>query len=136
MDVANVTTQTAGPARLAAQSGQPEGFASLFKGSAAAADRAEGSEQQQIRHAANQLVSSGLLKPLFDQMRSSPFKVERFHGGQGEKAFMQQMHTILADRISQSASFNVGEAIYQKMTRRLDGIATGSSQGTQVNTHG
>jgi len=99
------------------------------------------SEQQKVRRATDQLVASALLKPLFSQMRDSPFKVEKFHGGQGEKAFMQRLHTVLADRITQSANFGVGDAIYEKMTRQLPATGPSNAQPqsqfqSQIDTHG
>jgi hypothetical protein len=112
-----------------------EGFNTLLNGNAPSAPQPQQNQAAQVRQAADKLVSSALLKPLFDQMRSSPFKVARFHGGQGEKAFMQQLHAILGDRISQSANFGVGDAVYDKMTRYLNpaGEATPSRE---VNTYG
>jgi Rod binding domain-containing protein len=126
------TTNTSGAGALP-RTGQA-GFNSFLTKASDQVENRGLSQQQKLRRASDQLVSSALLKPLFKQMRSSPFKVERFHGGQGEKAFMQQLHTVLADRISQSANFGLGDAIYEKMARQLPGVD--QQHGTQVNTHG
>jgi hypothetical protein len=128
--------------RTAGRAAQPagrssEGFMRLLKGGRPGGGDEDG-QQQKLRQATEQLVSSALLKPLFKQMRSSPFRVERFHGGQGEKAFMQQFHTLLADRITRSTNFNLVDAIHDKMAKQYQRTkeAAGPSSGQEVNVHG
>ena len=108
-----------------------ERFKRMLAGQEGRMPDASQSEKQKLRRASEQLVSSALLKPLFKQMRNSPFKVERFHGGQGEKAFMQQLHTVFSDRISESARFGIADAVYDKMSKALPGAQTGSEVDTR-----
>lgn len=136
MELSALTGQSSDASRVQMQaSRRQQGFSSMLTGSSRQAEARGLTQKQQIERASEQLVSSALIKPLFKQMRESPFKVERFHGGQGEQAFMQQLHTVLADRITNSANFNVADAIYQKMTRSVTGPTRGETPGG-VDTHG
>jgi hypothetical protein len=132
-----IQPQTRGPAQSA-----QTGFRQLLTGAPGQTAARNAGDEQKLRQAAQQLVSSALLKPLFEQMRSSPFRVERFHGGQGEKAFMQQLHTVLADRVTASSNFKVVDAIYDKMvdqyraSQKSSGDTAEQTTGQGLNLHG
>jgi len=126
-----LTVQTAG--RQTRSSGD---FKSLLGNGVAPGER-DLSRDEQLRQAADKLVASALIKPLLKQVQDSPFRVERFHGGQGEKAFRQRLNTVLADRITRSANFNVADAIYQKMSKQYENTIPGAAAGKQgVNANG
>lgn len=71
----------------------------------------------ELRQAAQQLVAQALFMPLLKQARESPFKVERFHGGQGEQAFGGQLDAALADRMATRADYPLIDAIVDRMSR-------------------
>lgn len=89
------------------------------------------STSDKAHKAAQQFVSSALILPLLKQMRSSTFKSDLFHGGQGEDAFGPQLDQILSDRIvkrmstpeklsaSGSATQSMGlvDAVYKQIMR-------------------
>lgn len=101
------------------------------------------------KQAAQQFVSTALVLPLLKQMRSSPFKSDYLHGGQGEDAFGPQLDQILADRIVERMStpakvsddarttpgLGLVDAVYRRIMRQADHQPAASNrQG--VNTHG
>lgn len=105
-------------ARPAAASAKPQGgFGELMRVSFDRAAGAAGTRSEQLRSAANQLVSVAFIKPLMAQMHESPFKSELFHGGQGEAMFQEHLDTVLADRITERANLPIAEAIYQRIAR-------------------
>jgi hypothetical protein len=127
----NIVPQTAGPQTR----GESAFHTSLAEGMQPP-ERDMG-RKQRLKQASDKLVASALIKPLLKQVQDSPFRVERFHGGQGEKAFQQRLHTVLADRITRSANFNVAEAVYDKMSQRFDKqVSPDNGAGGEINTHG
>lgn len=66
---------------------------------------------QDLRAAADQLVSTAFIRPLLAQARQDPFKSDLFHGGRGEEIFGEQLDGILADRITSAAGFSLTEAV-------------------------
>lgn len=62
------------------------------------------SASDKAQEAAQQFISTALVLPMLKQMRSSAFKSDLFHGGQGEDAFGPQLDQILSDRIVQRMS--------------------------------
>jgi len=136
MNVTPTTPSQSSSPAAASRPGQAQGqgFNSFLTKASSDAEARGLSRSGQARRAADQLVSSALLKPLFEQMRNSPFKVERFHGGQGEKAFMEQLHTVLGDRITSSANFSVGDAIYEKVAQSPD--IPSQRERQEVDVHG
>ena len=86
--------------RLAAQTGADFASAPVFNGFLDRA-RSEGmGEEAQLREAAEKLVSTTLIMPMFEQLRNDPLAVNLFHGGRSEKIFQQQMDQVLSDRIA------------------------------------
>jgi len=71
----------------------------------------EDKSDRKLREAAQQMVAQALFMPLLKQARESPFKVERFHGGQGEQAIGGQLDAALADRMAGRAD---GERAMQR----------------------
>ncbi len=74
----------------------------------------QGSREERIKAAANQLVSVAFIKPLMAQVRQSPFKNEMFSGGQGAEIFQDHLDTLLADRMTQRTSYSIADAVYRK----------------------
>ncbi len=69
------------------------------------------------REAAQQLVSTTLLQPVFAAMREDPLRVEKFHGGPGERMFGSQLDTLLADRVASKTDMPLIESIAKQFTR-------------------
>lgn len=91
--------------------------------------RSEGqSEEAQLREAAEKLVSTTMIMPMFEQLRNDPLATNMFHGGRGEKIFQQQMDQILSDRIAGATRFDVVDAVYKQLSAR--------SNGGEVNANG
>ncbi|MGB0767510.1 MAG: rod-binding protein [Phycisphaeraceae bacterium] len=79
--------------------------------------RSEGrGEGAQLREAAEKLVSTTLIMPLFEQMRSDPLAANLVHGGRTEKVFQQQMDQVLADRIAGATRFDLVDAVYKQLS--------------------
>ena len=94
------------------------------------------SEQQQAEDAAQKLVASAFLKPMFDQLRENTFKTKFFDGGRGEKAFTQRLHTRLGDRLSKQMDLPLTDAVTRFVMQK--GAASDSVQqtGNEVDRHG
>ena len=102
-----------------------QGFASapVFNGFL---DRAysEGQGQEaQLREAAEKLVSTTLIMPLFEQLRNDPLAANLIHGGRGEKIFQQQMDQVLSDRIAGATRFDLVDAVYKQLSTAVKGEA-------------
>lgn len=114
--------------RLAAQTGGDFTTAPVFNGFMDRA-RSEGqSPEEQLREAAEKLVSTTLIMPMFEQLRNDPLAVNMFHGGRGEKIFQQQMDQVLSDRIAGATRFDLVDSVYKQLSAAVKGGA--------VNTHG
>jgi Rod binding domain-containing protein len=74
-----------------------------------------GTRAEQIKAAANQLVSVAFIKPMLTQMRQSPFKNEMFGGGQGAEIFQEHLDTVLADRMAMRTTFSIADAAYKRI---------------------
>ncbi len=81
------------------------------------------SRQEQVREAANQLVSVAFVKPLLAQIRKNPLRNDLFHGGMGEDTFQEHLDTLLADRVASRMNSSLADSIYKKFLG-----AQGSSQ--------
>ena len=91
--------------------------------------RSEGQgEEAQLREAAEKLVATTLIMPLFEQLRSDPLAANLVHGGRGEKIFQQQMDQILSDRIAGASRFDVVDAVYKQLSQAM--------KGGELNTNG
>ncbi len=91
--------------------------------------RSEGqSEEAQLREAAEKLVATTLIMPMFEQLRSDPLATNMFHGGRGEKIFQQQMDQVLSDRIAGATRFDLVDSVYKQLSA--------AAKGGAVNTHG
>lgn len=116
------------PSRVDTASRQGVASAPVFNGLLDRA-RSEGQgEAPQLREAAEKLVSTTMIMPLFEQMRSDPLAANLIHGGRGEKIFQQQMDQILSDRIAGATNFDVVDAVYRQLSQ--------AAKGGEVNTHG
>lgn len=74
-------------------------------------------QKDELREAAEQLVSTTLIMPLFDQLRSDPLAANLFHGGQAESVFRRQLDQTLADRIAGSSGFDLVDSIYDQFAK-------------------
>ena len=91
--------------------------------------RTEGqSEEAQLREAAEKLVATTLIMPMFEQLRNDPLATNLFHGGRGEKIFQQQMDQVLSDRIAGATRFDLVDSVYKQLSAAANGEA--------VNTRG
>ena len=114
--------------RLAAQTGGDFASAPVFNGFLDRA-RSEGqSEEAQLREAAEKLVSTTLIMPMFEQLRNDPLATNLFHGGRGEKIFQQQMDQVLSDRIAGATRFDLVDSVYKQLSA--------AAKGGELNTHG
>jgi hypothetical protein len=64
--------------------------------------------------ASRDLVGVALLSPLMKMARQDPFKVERFHGGQAEEAFGEQLDNEVVKQMVGKMNLPVVDAIYRK----------------------
>lgn len=91
--------------------------------------RSEGqSEEEQLREAAEKLVATTLIMPMFEQLRNDPLATNMFHGGRGEKIFQQQMDQVLSDRIAGATRFDLVDSVYKQLSSAIKSEA--------LNTHG
>jgi len=74
-----------------------------------------------LRDAAEQLVATTFIMPLFSQLRNDPMASEMFHGGRGEKVFQQQLDQVLSDRISTGAGFELVDTVADYFAGRRGG---------------
>jgi Rod binding domain-containing protein len=75
---------------------------------------------REARRAAAQFVGQTFFKPIFKQMRDSPFKSELFSGGRGEEVFGSMLDGILAERMGGA----VGGRLIDALVRQLDPVAS------------
>ena len=114
--------------RLSAQSGEDFAAAPVFNGFLDRA-RSEGqTEEAQLREAAEKLVATTLIMPMFEQLRNDPLAAKLFHGGRGEEIFQQQMDQVLSDRIAGATRFDLVDSVYQYLSS--------AAKGEALNTHG
>ena len=106
--------------RLAAlNNDQPVASAPVFNGFLDRA-RSEGqSEEEQLREAAEKLVATTLIMPMFEQLRNDPLATDLFHGGRGEKIFQQQMDQVLSDRIAGATRFDLVDSVYKQLSSAI-----------------
>ena len=114
--------------RPAAQSAGDRPSAPVFAGLLDRAYSEGGTTEQQLREAAEKLVSTTFIMPMFEQLRSDPLAANLMHGGRAEKVFQQQLDQVLSDRISSATSFDLVDSVYKQLNADLTGKA--------VATHG
>lgn len=86
--------------------------------------RSEGqSEDAQLREAAEKLVATTLIMPMFEQLRNDPLAANLFHGGRGEEIFQQQMDQVLSDRIAGATRFDLVDSVYKHLSDAAKGKA-------------
>lgn len=102
--------------------------APVFAGMLDRARSEGGTTEEQLREAAEQLVSTTFIMPMFEQLRSDPLAANLYHGGRAEKIFQQQLDQVLSDRIASATSFDLVDSVYQQLSRDVAGKA--------VDTHG
>ena len=115
--------------------------ASALKGREDAQRNNQNTAPEEAQKAAQQLVASAFLQPMFKQLRESQFKTGLFDGGQAEQAFQQRLHTRIADRMSQTMDLPMVDAVARYVSQR--GGASGEAsqtaapeRGSEVNRHG
>ena len=87
------------------------------------------SPQERLRELSEMFVSSAMIMPMFEQLRSGPLTENNiFHGGQGEKIFQQQLDQVLADRMAGATHFDLVDTVYNHFSQQVN--------GKTVNTHG
>ena len=114
------------PSRVDTSDAQQFASAPVFNGFLDRA-RSEGqSDEDQLREAAEKLVSTTMIMPLFEQLRNDPLAVNMMHGGRGETIFQQQMDQILSDRIAGATRFDVVDAVYKQLSSAMksEGLST------------
>lgn len=84
-------------------------------------------KKDELREAAEQLVSTTFIMPLFDQLRDDPLAANMFHGGQAETIFRRQLDQTLSDRIAGGAGLDIVDAIYNEFSKHA---GTGASAVT------
>ena len=106
-DLASATVRP----RLQAPTGEP-----TPPGAEPAGDARSEKRMREIRKAAEQLVASTFIMPMFNQLRQDPLAANLFHGGRGESVFQQQLDTELSDRIAAGTGFDLVEAVVKKFS--------------------
>ena len=86
------------------------------------------SPEEQLREAAEMFVSTSMIMPMFQELRSNPLSANLFHGGQAESIFQQQLDQVLSDRIASATRFDMVDAVYNQLHHDVVGKA--------VKTHG
>ncbi len=74
-------------------------------------------QKQQLRQAAEQLVSEAFLKTLMSMHRDSSLKGKYGHGGRGEEVFGSQLDTILAEESSSAMRSTLTDAVMRQLAR-------------------
>ena len=87
----------------------------------------QGSDTQQLRTAAEQLVSHALLMPMMKMMRNDPFQTDLFHGGMAEDMFAAQLDQHMADAMAGRVGSPIVDAVYSHFT---------GGRGSEVDQHG
>lgn len=123
----SILTAAQGATRYSASADRPA-TAPVFAGLLDRARSEGGSREAQLREAAEKLVSTTMITPMFEQMRDDPLASELFHGGRAEKIFQQQLDQVLADRIAGATRFDLVDSVYNQLSQSLVGKA--------VDTHG
>lgn len=95
-------------------------------------------DEQKIRLAAQQLVATTLLKPIFSQIRQDPFKSDLFNGGRTEKIFGEQLDNILADRMVKKQGFGLVDSVYNNFMKNAQKAISLDAQNIQqgIDLHG
>ena len=82
----------------------------------------EGSREERIHEAAQQLVATSLVQPILNSLTKSPFQEGRFAPGPVEERFMPLLHRHLSDRIVASANFGLIESLTNHLTARSGSV--------------
>ena len=104
-----------------------------------AVERGEGEDEQamkqeEAREAAEQLVASALLQPMFEQLREGQFEADFLKPRPGRDAFEQKLHTRLADDMVQRMDLPIVDAVTRFVTKDQGGAS--SQPGMEVDRHG
>ena len=106
--------------RLAAPTARTSS-APVFNGFMDRARSEGGTSDEQLREAAEKLVSTTLIMPMFEQLRNDPLAANLVHGGRGEAIFQQQMDQVLSDRIAGATNFDLVDSVYNQLSREAAG---------------
>ncbi|MFI4859130.1 MAG: hypothetical protein ACIAXF_00470 [Phycisphaerales bacterium JB063] len=108
-------------AQGAGQADQPRPFSEVLTAVSDELKAAAEKKSQEVRGAAEQLVATTFIMPLFSQLRSDPMGSDMFDGGRGEAIFQQQLDQILSDRISTGAGFDLVDTVATYFSGRPSG---------------
>ncbi len=107
-------------ARLGAFVERPSS-APVFNGFLDRARSEGGTSEEQLREAAEKLVATTLIMPMFERLRNDPLAANLVHGGRGEKIFQQQLDQVLSDRIAGATNFDLVDSVYKQLSREAVG---------------
>jgi len=79
--------------------------------------RPEGLEFPKLRKAVNELVGLTFFDTMLKISSNDALKSEYGHGGRGEEAFQRQLDMVLAEKVTSSGRFDLGESIYQRILK-------------------
>ncbi|MEY5032412.1 MAG: hypothetical protein RL354_1443 [Planctomycetota bacterium] len=94
--------------------------ASLLAPDARLAARARSGDTRALAYeAAKTLVTEGLVKPVFAQLREGGFAAEGFAPGTAERRFRPMFDAILADRVVEGSNFALVERTADRFERSM-----------------
>ena len=94
--------------------------ASLLAPDAQLAARARSGDTRALAYeAAKTLVTEGLVKPVFAQLREGGFAAEGFGPGTAERRFRPMFDAILADRVVEGSNFALVERTADRFERSM-----------------
>ncbi|MDG2423471.1 MAG: hypothetical protein P8M22_05775 [Phycisphaerales bacterium] len=101
----------------------PAPMSTMTPGYASAIGRvSNGTRDEKIQEAAQQLVATSLVQPILASLTKSPFQDGRFAPGPVEERFTPLLHRHLSDRIVASANFGLVEALTSHLTSRSGSV--------------
>ncbi|MEE2906939.1 MAG: hypothetical protein VX527_03810 [Planctomycetota bacterium] len=101
----------------------PPSMSSMTPGFAATLGRvSEGSREERIHQAAEQLVATSLVQPILASLTKSPFREGPFAPGPVEERFTPLLHRHLSDRIVASSNFGLVQALTDQLTARTGSV--------------
>lgn len=89
-----------------------------------------GDPKQLALEAARTLVSEGLVKPIFAELREGNMASEMFKPGVAERRFRPILDGILADRVVASKDFPAVRVVADRFERSINARAASKSAGT------
>jgi Rod binding domain-containing protein len=111
------------PALLRPRTGLAEDqqqFASIL-----AQQNTDGTPEERARKAAEQLISTALVQPIFKRMRESNSAAAPFGPNQAEKTFGSMLDTSYAERMVTSQNWGLVDQLARRMLSKLQPVSTG-----------